>query len=48
MKLHTYILTDQPTVCPICGARTNFVDLNKYTQHHNCPCCNYEFFAEED
>lgn len=44
-----YIVGDQPTTCPICGARTNFTEVknddHEIRQHHFCLNneCNNEF-----
>jgi len=48
-NLDIYILNDQPTTCGICGARTDFDDIDDKTQLHQClnlDCC-YKFIAEE-
>lgn len=42
----TYYLSDQPTTCPKCGARTQFTDGPQ--QAHMCGPCDYVFLAEED
>lgn len=41
----------QPTTCPICGARTKFEAISSQnipTQHHHClnQDCSYEFIGE--
>lgn len=50
--LDTYLLDDdQPTICPICGSRTDFnEDIIVKAQHHIClnDNCRYEFLVEED
>lgn len=38
--------TDQPTTCPLCGARTDFVELSRDKQKHTCLNCKYEFIGE--
>jgi len=49
---NTYILDDdQPTTCPLCGARTDFrkfVEQKKDIQFHEClnENCNYQFIGE--
>lgn len=52
INLETYLFTDQPTTCPKCGTRTQFIDLFTplNTQVHKCPSplCNFEFIQEED
>jgi hypothetical protein len=46
-------LTDQPTTCPKCGSRTDFIDVDlgtdEWHQHHKClsDTCGFEFAAEE-
>ena len=43
---------DQPTTCPICGARTDWEDVPQEddvnVQRHECLNCKYEFILEED
>ncbi len=48
--LDSYILSDQPTACGLCGARTDFEDISGKKQLHVClnPDCGYKFIAEED
>jgi hypothetical protein len=50
MKLIYYQPTDQPTTCPICGARTDYVDLSDLIQSHVClsKLCEYSFMLEFD
>ena len=45
-----YILSEQPTVCGICGARTDFDGIDDKIQLHQCinPDCGYKFITEED
>lgn len=45
-----YGMTDQPTECPRCGARTEFTEQPDGTQLHECPrpSCRYRFYVEED
>ena len=49
MELETYILSDQPTLCPKCGTRTDFIEREK-DQLHSCPNnkCKKKFIAIED
>jgi len=44
-----YILSDQPTTCGMCGARTSF-DEDDGVQSHRClnPACGYEFIAVDE
>lgn len=34
---------DQPCACPICGARTDFRQINLRLQMHTCMACSYKF-----
>lgn len=50
---NTFLISDQPTTCPKCGARTNFfLQLspvsNEEVQIHKCLSnnCQYEFVVE--
>ena len=45
-----YILTDQPTTCGICCARTDFEEINDKLQLHQClnSDCGYKFITAED
>ena len=48
--LDCFILNDQPTTCGLCGARTDFVEINDGLQIHEClnlDCC-YKFITEDD
>ncbi len=47
--LDCYILNDQPTSCGVCGARTDFEDIDDTIQLHQClnPECGYKFIVEE-
>jgi len=49
-ELDHYILSDQPTICGKCGARTDFEELNGELQKHQClnANCGYIFFAAGD
>ena len=48
--LDCYILNDQPTTCGICGARTNFDELNNGLQIHECLNveCGYQFITSDE
>ncbi|WP_164123080.1 hypothetical protein [Sphingobacterium sp. xlx-130] len=54
MNLPIYSMGEQPTCCPICGARTEwgYYDINKQkpTQHHICTddSCQYSFLSIEE
>jgi hypothetical protein len=52
MKIIYAILEDddQPTTCPLCGARTDFTELENGQQEHTClsPQCGYSFLVEFD
>jgi hypothetical protein len=54
MEFPTYLLDlEQPTTCPLCGARTDFNDIPNNTppvQLHTClsPDCGYQFLGEFD
>jgi len=37
---------EQPTVCPKCGSRTDFVELVGLRQGHVCLGCGFEFIYE--
>ena len=42
-------LTDDPTSCPKCGARTEFGELPfRGWQIHVCSCCSHSFIAVPD
>ena len=49
-----YIMGDQPTTCPLCGARTEIVqellDASEVIQNHQCPSdnCQYTFTVVEN
>ena len=49
-NLDCYILNEQPTTCGLCGARTDFEEINNMMQLHEClnPDCGYKFITEED
>ncbi len=51
-NLECYIMSDQPTTCGLCGARTDFDVEKDDTQIHQClnPECRYQFIVviEED
>jgi len=43
MKLE-YILDDeQPTTCPACGSRTEFIEITSQRQVHRCLDCGFSF-----
>jgi len=48
-----YIMGDQPTTCPICGARTEIIqellDSPEKIQYYQCPAdnCQYTFTVVE-
>lgn len=51
----TFLMTDQPTTCPLCGARTDFYLLISPVSHkdveiHKCLDikCKFEFVIEID
>lgn len=51
----TFSVSDQPTTCPKCGARTEFYDdtspiSNEFVQIHTClsPSCKFKFVVELD
>lgn len=52
--MEVYILdNEQPTGCPKCGARTEFIETiidEMLVQHHHCPqpLCKYKFIGEFD
>lgn len=48
-NLDCYLLNDQPTTCGICGARTNFEEVNHVIQIHKCLnlYCGYKFSTEQ-
>jgi len=39
---------DQPTTCPKCGNRTEFLQIADNKQQHQCLSCKYEFFLDFD
>ena len=47
-NLDRYILNDQPTICGMCGSRTDFEEINVLVQLHEClnPYCSYKFLTE--
>jgi len=54
MMKEIYLITEQPTVCPKCGNKTEIL-LDFYfnlfkTQHHKCLSffCRFEFIVEDD
>ena len=47
---HYYLISDQPTTCGICGARTLFEEIGEALQTHQClnAACGYEFLAVDE
>ena len=47
-SLDCYILNDQPMTCGLCGARTDFAEINDGMQIHECLNldCRYKFITE--
>lgn len=52
---NTYLMNDQPTTCPKCGARTHFTMQispvsNEAVQIHQCmnQTCQFEFVVETE
>ena len=43
-----YIMGDQPTTCPKCGSRTEFVEIGYRQQDHECLGCHFTFVIEEE
>jgi len=41
-----YLIGDQPTTCPKCGARTEYKELDGGRQDHACMQCGFHFIAE--
>ena len=50
VELECYILSDQPTTCGLCGARTDFYVESDGLQIHQCldKDCGYLFAAVSD
>ena len=50
VDLECYILSEQPSTCRMCGARTSFVEENDGTQIHQClnRNCSYSFIGVFD
>lgn len=48
--LDVFLVSDQPTTCPICGARTEILYGFKKSQIHLCldRRCRYKFLVEDD
>lgn len=46
-ELECYILSEQPTTCGLCGARTDFDVEENGMQIHQCldEACGYQFIA---
>ena len=49
-NLDIYLMNDQPTECGLCGARTDFKNIEDKIQLHQClnSNCGYKFITEED
>jgi hypothetical protein len=48
-ELPIFILdNEQPTTCPMCGARTEFDETADGTQNHCCRWCQFQFVGEFD
>lgn len=45
LDLPIYLMHDQPTTCPLCGRRTNWI--GEQPQLHACGC-GYRFLVDED
>lgn len=45
MELPIYLMSDQPTTCPMCGRRTCWI--GESPQRHDCQC-GHAFLIEED
>lgn len=43
-----YVLSDQPTVCPHCGARTSYECLTPTVELHECMHCTTKFYFHHD
>lgn len=43
-----FIGTDQPETCRVCGARTDFIELGRELQLHECLNCARVYFVEFD
>jgi len=37
---------DQPTTCPKCSYRTDYIQIEDNKQQHKCIDCRYEFFLD--
>jgi len=45
--LDVFTMTDQPETCPMCGARTEFLEMPTRKQVHVCLNCKEVFVVEE-
>jgi predicted NBD/HSP70 family sugar kinase len=49
---HYCLMSDGPTTCGICGARTSFEEVSEAEalQYHQClnAACGYEFFVVDE
>ncbi len=45
-----FLASEQPTICPKCGARTEIIEDKSIMQKHHCinEACNYQFILEFD
>ncbi len=47
-ELNIYLIdSDTLPVCPLCGARTSFDELDNSTQLHQCLNCSHQFICCE-
>lgn len=44
--LVVYYGWDQPVTCPMCGRRTEYIELNDVLEQHRCDPCDYNFIAD--
>lgn len=47
-ELPVYIFGEEIVTCPMCGSRTDFIEVDDHKQQHEClnPNCKHEFFVE--
>ena len=47
-ELDTYVNgdNDQPTTCPMCSCRTDYIEVAEDKEQHQCLGCGYEFFLD--
>ena len=48
IDLPIFLGTEQPETCRECGARTEFDEVNKQQQLHQCCDCGKQYFVEFD